>query len=214
MLRRTTTSLVGIPLLILIVWFGYPWITLLVLGLSLFAIIEFHRLIVRAGLQPSLAAGGLMTVAIVLTFQFRNQVEGQFLPLIPAGAFVLSLLITSVRKKRMGFTDWACTVAGALYVGFLFSHALLLRDVGSNAEGRNWLLFGLTATFATDTGAYFTGTTVGRHLLVPTISPKKTWEGAIGGLVWAVGIPLVCGVILPLPAPVWQQAWTVFRWLG
>jgi len=199
-----------IPLLILIVWLGSPWTVLLVLGLSLFAMMEFHRLIERTGLQSSLAAGCLMTVAIVLTFQFRNQVEGQYLPLIPAGAFVVSLIYTSVGKKRMGFRDWAYTVAGALYVGFLLSHALLLRDVGSNTEGntdgRNWVLFGLTATFATDSGAYFTGTAVGRHLLVPTISPKKTWEGAIGGLVCATGIPLVCGVILHLPAPVWQQA--------
>ena len=206
MLRRSITSLVMIPLLILIVWLGSPWTVLLVLGLSLFAMMEFHRLIERTGWQPSLAAGFLMTVAIVLTFQFRNQMEGQFLPLIPAGAFVLSLLVTSVRKKRMGFRDWAYTVAGALYVGFLLSHALLLRDVGSNDVGRNWVLFGLTATFAADSGAYFTGTAVGRHLLVPTISPKKTWEGAIGGLVCATGIPIVCGVILHIPAPVWQQA--------
>jgi phosphatidate cytidylyltransferase len=205
-LRRATTSLVLIPLLILIIWLGYPWTMLLVLGLSLFGMMEFHRLIERTGLQSSLAAGCLMTVAIVLTFQFRNQVEAQFLPLIPAGAFVLSLIYTSIGKKRMGFRDWASTVAGALYVGFLLSYALLLRDVGSNAEGRNWVLFGLTATFATDSGAYFTGTAIGRHLLVPTISPKKTWEGAIGGLVCATGIPLVCGAILHIPAPVWQQA--------
>jgi phosphatidate cytidylyltransferase len=205
-LRRATTSLVGIPLLILIVWLGSPWTVLLVLGLSLFAMMEFHRLIERTGLRSSLAAGCLMTIAIVLTFQFRNQVEGQYLSLIPAGAFVVSLIYTSIGKKRMGFRDWASTVAGALYVGFLLSHALLLRDVGNNDEGRNWVLFGLTATFATDSGAYFTGTAIGRHLLVPSISPKKTWEGAIGGLVCATGISLVCGAILHIPAPVWQQA--------
>jgi len=203
---RVIAGLVGASLLVLIIWFGFPWLMLLVLALSLLALMEFHLLSQRAGARPSLLAGSLMTVAIVLTFQFRNQLGGQFLPLVPACAFILSLLWVSIAKKRRGFTDWACTVVGILYVSFLLSHILLLRDVGNDAEGRNWVLFALLTTFATDTGAFFIGTATGRHALAPTISPKKTWEGAFGGLVCAVGVAIALGAIFRLPAPAWQQA--------
>lgn len=70
--------------------------------------------------------------------------------------------------------------AALLYIGLLFSTVVLVRDLDG---GRDWILIGLLASFAVDTGAYAVGKLVGRHKLAPTISPGKTVEGAAGGYV-------------------------------
>lgn len=205
MLARVVTALVGIPLLLLVVWFGFPWLMLALLAVSLLALGELYRLVARGGVSPSIAAGSPLMVATVLAFQFR-QSWGEYLSLMVAGGCILSLVWVMV-VRRNGFTSWACTVGGVLYVGFLLSHALLLREVGEGtSEGRNWLLFAFLTTFANDTGAFFTGRAIGRHAMAPTISPRKTWEGAIGGLVFAVGIAVALGALFRLPAGAWQYA--------
>jgi phosphatidate cytidylyltransferase len=92
-------------------------------------------------------------------------------------------------------------------VGFLLAHALALRQLDGGADqGRDWLLFALLVTFATDTGAFFTGRAVGRHRMAPTVSPGKTWEGAFGGFACAVGVALALEPLLGLEVPLWQAA--------
>ena len=205
MLARVATALVGIPLLVLVVWFGFPWLMLAVLVVSLLALAELHHLGSGEDAPSFIAVGTPLMVATVLAFQFR-EAWGDYLLLIPAGGCILSLLWFML-ARREGFAGWACIVGGVLYVGFLLSHALLLRDVGeATNEGRNWLLFALLATFANDTGAFFTGTAIGRHAMAPAISPRKTWEGSMGGLVSAAGIAVALGTVLQVPARVWQCA--------
>jgi phosphatidate cytidylyltransferase len=83
--------------------------------------------------------------------------------------------------------DWAVTVAGALYVGLLLGHVGLLRQL---ARGAWWIALVLIVTWAYDTGAYLSGRRWGRTPFMAHISPKKTLEGVIGGLVVAT----VCGL--------------------
>ena len=75
-------------------------------------------------------------------------------------------------------------------------------------EGQRWLIVLLAATFATDTGAYAIGRLFARHLFAPRISPKKTWEGAVGGLVFgaAAGIGATLALGLDLDGSAWP-AW-------
>jgi len=76
-----------------------------------------------------------------------------------------------------------------VYVGVLMSTIVLVRDVD---DGRKWLFLGILSTFAVDTGAYAVGRLVGRHRMAPRISPKKTWEGAVGG--YLAGVAAVFGL--------------------
>jgi phosphatidate cytidylyltransferase len=85
----------------------------------------------------------------------------------------------------------------------MFSRLIPLRAL---ADGREWVIFTLFTIFAADTSAFFIGRAWGRHSMAPTISPSKTWEGAIGGLVGAVAVSLILAVILSLPIPYWQVA--------
>src|SRR5690606_7963790 len=101
---------------------------------------------------------------------------------------------------------WALTVAGAIYIGWHLAHAIELR---ARPDGLWWIVLVLLATWSTDTGAYFAGHILCRHLFSPRYSPNKTWEGVLGGVFlcllvtillgrWLLGLPLHLGIALGL----------------
>ena len=83
-----------------------------------------------------------------------------------------------------------------LYVGLLLSHLVWLRDLDF---GREWVLFALFVTFASDTAAYFIGRRWGRDPLAPDISPGKTWQGAVAGVIAAIVMGLLLLNLFELP---------------
>jgi phosphatidate cytidylyltransferase len=91
---------------------------------------------------------------------------------------------------------WAITVAGALYVGWLGAYFLLVRAL---PNGLMWTALAMVTAWATDTGAYIVGTRFGRHRFFPVISPKKTWEGAVGGWIAAPLVLVALGWLFSLP---------------
>ena len=107
-------------------------------------------------------------------------------------------------QEEKAFIGWAWTVAGILYLGWLLSHLVALRDLDG---GRNWVFLALFVTFASDTMAFITGRTLGRHRLAPNISPGKTWEGTIGGVLGAIFASLFFTLPTPLHTDLnWIQA--------
>ena len=99
--------------------------------------------------------------------------------------------------------DWGYTAAGAIYTGWTLSLFLRLRAGDSGLE---WALLAVLATFATDTGAFMVGRAIGKRRLAPRISPGKTWEGAIGGWLTAVGSTVGLAALLDLPVTTAQAA--------
>ena len=100
---------------------------------------------------------------------------------------------------------------GPVYAGFMLGHGLAIYDIASSlggAEnlGRNWLLFTLAGTSASDTGAYAVGRLIGRHRMAPRVSPGKTWEGVAGGFAASVGAMLAVGALLGLGVDLWEYA--------
>lgn len=73
----------------------------------------------------------------------------------------------------------AWSIAGPLYLGGLMAMLIRLFD---HEHGGAWAMLALTSAFLSDTGGYFAGRTFGKHKLAPRVSPKKTWEGTVGGL--------------------------------
>ncbi|MFC1928332.1 phosphatidate cytidylyltransferase [Chloroflexota bacterium] len=202
--KRVLTALCGIPLLIITVWFDrpLPWFTVLLAIWGLLAILEFYRLVAASNVPPLTYFGLIWTLFFILSrnSDFLSILEPHFnlnllTPLLLTSAVLLSLLGSLLRaKKEEAFIGWAWTVAGILYVGWLLSYLVALRDL---EDGRNWVFFALFTTFASDSTAFFTGRALGRHHLAPQISPGKTWEGAIGGILGAIIISLF--FILPTP---------------
>ncbi len=117
---------------------------------------------------------------------------------------MLSLIWLLLRpRKNEAFAGWAWTIAGILYIGWLFSFMVALRD---QPDGRNWVFLALFGTFASDSAAFLIGSTLGKHHLAPTISPRKTWEGTCAGILAAIIVSLL--FLLPTPfqlnIPYWQ----------
>jgi len=76
--------------------------------------------------------------------------------------------------------EFGLTLLGFLYIPFLLGHLNLLLDL---SDGRRWIFLTLAAVMINDSAAYFVGSALGRHRLYPAISPKKSWEGLVGGMV-------------------------------
>ena len=99
---------------------------------------------------------------------------------------MLPLLWVMLRKNREGAcSSWAFTLAGVMYLGWLASRYVALIQLH---KGEDWVILALFCTFACDTSAYFVGRWLGRHKMAPSISPGKTWEGAVGGAIGAVAV--------------------------
>jgi len=193
--KRVITALWGIPLLIAIIWFGgEPTFTGLVAFCGMLAIFEFYRLVAAAKVPPLTYFGLIWTLLFILSPHF----DYVFLtPLLLASAVVLPLIWLLLRRRREeAYISWAWTIAGILYVGWLLSYLVALRGVDG---GRDWIFFALFTTFGSDTIAFFVGSILGRHKISPHISPGKTWEGAVGGVLGAIIASLLLVTILDLP---------------
>ncbi len=208
MAGRLLTALVGIPLLLGAIWLGTPWLTILVGAAALLGLREYHQMTSPTPSLVPLALAAAWGLVIIVSAQL-TELWTEYLPHALLGAGILlsiPWLLANLRGEGALFR-WGARVFGPFYVAFLLAHALLIRELDGGSElGRDWLFFGIIVVFATDTGAFFTGRLIGRHKMAPSISPGKTWEGAFGGMVWAIGIALLLGAILELRVPGWQAA--------
>ena len=160
--------------------------------------------------------GALWVIAFIIGGAAANgplHFAGISLGILIGGAFGGLLWLIAFYRGENWPVAAAYLVVGPLYLGWLLAHVLLLVQVGDNYPGgdlgsyvggdlsrgdgyelgRNWLLLALLTTFATDTGAYLVGRAIGRNPMAPSVSPNKTWEGAIGGFVGAIAAALLVG---------------------
>jgi phosphatidate cytidylyltransferase len=196
--KRVITALWGVPLVLLAVWFDepLPWFTLLAAVWGLLAVDEFYRMTGVAGTRPLVVFGLVWTLFFIIYPHFNNDLA---LPLLLSSGVVLSLALLLLLPKGEGvFTSWAWAMAGVWYVGWLLSLLVALRIDG----GRGWVYLAILATFGSDTAAYFIGRAFGRHKMAPRISPGKTWEGAVGGLLGGIIISLLFTLNTPVQLPV------------
>jgi len=207
--KRVITALWGILLLIAAVWFykPLPWFTVLVAVWGVLAAFEFYKLVAASKVPPLTYFGLIWTLLFILSPHFNYDFLA---PLLLTSAVVLPLIWLLLRpQKERAFIGWAWTIAGILYVGWLLSYFVALRNIDPvNLEvGRNWVFFALFTTFGSDIAAFFTGRALGRHRLAPRISPGKTWEGAIAGVLGAIIISLLftLPMLFSLPNPLYLQ---------
>jgi phosphatidate cytidylyltransferase len=197
--KRVITALCGIILVIAAVVCDrpLPWFTVLVAIAGVAAAVEFYRMVDTSRVPPLTGFG----IVWVLLFIISPHFDYSFLAsLLLTSAVVLSLIWLVLRRQREAtFIGWAWTMAGILYIGWLLSYLVALRGLD---DGRNWLLLALFATFGSDTAAFFVGRALGRHRLAPQISPGKTWEGFIGGILGAIVISLLFTLIPALRLPI------------
>jgi phosphatidate cytidylyltransferase len=116
------------------------------------------------------------------------------------------------RGRDQAGTDFAVTLAGIIYLGWIGAYMISVRDL---PEGKWWLLVVLPAVWLADSGAYLVGVRFGRHKIAPRLSPKKSWEGYIGGIFFAVlGTPLFVALWRVGAGPDTTLTLTAGAWIG
>ncbi len=181
---------------------GLPGIWVLVLVIGALAVWEFRELSDKMGFR----APSWLIFPLGLYFAF----SGTLLQAIDA-QFVLSIALVGglavflfLPGRREGLGRWALGLAGAIYVGIPFNYYLLLYT-SSPHHGQGWLLFTVITVVVSDTAALLVGGAIGRTPFFPSISPHKTLEGAIAGVLFCVPAMIV-GALTLLEIPIAQAA--------
>lgn len=165
----------------------------LITALSVLTLREFYQLMRASGYAPfdkvGLAFGGFITLAPWLNAQFGWPLH----LLLPLATIVFAVRLLGERTPETRVESLASTLFGLVYVSVMmaFLVAIITPRAGDTVPdgGRLLLCLWLIATVKfCDVGALLTGMAIGRHKMSPQISPKKTWEGAIGGVVVSMGI--------------------------
>jgi phosphatidate cytidylyltransferase len=199
--RIVTGAVLGLLAFVLIVRGGLVFGVVIAL-LAIIGVNEFYRL--TAVYKPVRLPGFLAVLAMAAAAYW-----GDARLLLGAVAFSIALVAVFgfIIGPRLGITArLAVTVLGALYIGIGFAHLLLLRKLGMPdlpELGRAAVLLVIFGTWAGDTMAFFTGRWFGSTPMAPRISPKKTWEGFLGGLLSTILVVVVIGVYVQYDVPDW-----------
>jgi phosphatidate cytidylyltransferase len=178
LVRRLLSTLILLPLFVWMVVSGPVWLfgVIMVLAGAL-GQWEFTGMFERVGVRTfrvlGLVGGSLVTASFALPVSERAAFTAVLL-----GLFTVGLL--RPREKRPVWEPVAVTLLGICYVNWLLGYTFWLRDLEA---GREWILLLVSVTWLGETAAYLVGSTMGRHKLAPTISPRKTVEGSIAQLV-------------------------------
>ncbi len=185
MLKRVLSALIAIPLLLIVVITSGLVLKLAVGVVAILGLNEFYNAFENVNIKASKIVG-LVSVLIMFIFTLKD-INPNY---IMAWFFISTLLALFYGLSKKTEEVWASviTIFGIIYVVFSFYHIVFISNLGQFSN-LIWLIF--IAAWATDTFAYFTGYFFGKKKLCPTISPKKTVEGAVGGIIGSIVISLI-----------------------
>jgi phosphatidate cytidylyltransferase len=185
MVKRIITSIIALPIFLAIIFIGGLPLQLLCLTLSLVGLYEFYK-VLEPQYRPVKTLGYLLSllffVGVAYTFTFDYFFAIIFFTTI-------FLLIINVFSTENRLNDIAMTLLGVFYITLGFLHLMLFDTIDNS-----FLIFiPFIISWGTDTFAYFSGMLFGKHQLIERVSPKKTIEGAVGGILGSVIITLIFG---------------------
>lgn len=200
MKQRIITGAIALALFLPIVLLGGPVFTILV---YIIAAVGLHEMLRMKGIALFSFASIISYLLLFLlllpstftediwTYTGHTKLEWLFV-----GVFLL-LIYTVLVKNRFTFDDAAFVILSTLYVGIGFYYFIETRNVGLS-----YVIFALLIVWTTDSGAYFTGRKIGKRKLWPDISPNKTVEGFVGGIIWALITAFIIQWISPLTSSI------------
>lgn len=179
LLKRVLSAVVGIPLIIMMIYYD-KWLFLSgMLLLTWIGLYELKRIFLRMNLKlcDYLIYGSGMIFPL-LAYYSPSGLQHVAFYLGLTLVLVAHLLFLLLNFPRYSVGEMASSYLGICYISLLFSYLILIRKMDG---GFNYLLFVLILTWSGDIGAYAIGRLLGRHPLWPKLSPHKTWEGSFGG---------------------------------
>jgi phosphatidate cytidylyltransferase len=200
MLKRWISALVLLAIVFVVIWFGDPAFSIFIAVAAALAVLEFYGM---RGL-PKKHILTILGLIGVLAFMAIAHIDCSYAKPALTAVVALPLIWLLVRPPARDTAfklAWALT--GVIYIGWMLSHFIPLREL---AAGRDWVFLALFTNIATDTTAFFVGSAWGRRHLAPKISAGKTWEGTVAGFLAAIAAAVLMAAVLPgLEAvPYWQ----------
>jgi len=194
---RLVVIVLGVPCLYVITERGGVFFLLLIDLIIVLGLTEFFRLMEAGGHRPSRTLGYAAALAVSV-----HAYSGG-----PALTLVVTLILLMIMAREVlrpqvdrALTNIAVTVLGVMYVGWLASHFVMLRELPG--WGARLVFFAALVNWACDTLAFLVGILLGRRKILPRVSPAKTWAGAIGGLVGGAVAGWLCArSFLPVVTP-------------
>ena len=189
LLLRIITGLVGVTVIIAGIVFS-PWtFALIFLILMILTLREFYGLIVASGNTPFKIWGTFFSVCLFILAHLATAgiIETKYLWALPSLLVICFMFALYKQKTHHPIISLGLTLFGVIYIAFPLSMANLIVFKGETYQYA--LIIGiLIAQWANDSGAYFVGKSIGRTKLFESVSPNKTWEGTLGGVVVSAAV--------------------------
>ncbi|MBF8302249.1 MAG: Phosphatidate cytidylyltransferase [Candidatus Dadabacteria bacterium] len=208
--QRVLTAVVGVPLLYFIFYLGGIPFLILILLVILFGNIELFKLLEAKGIQTERELGIAFSLALGIAAYF-----GYFYFAVVFSFAVIIIFLLALRRQDLSNAIIALSTGffAIIYIGWFLSHAILLRNIDHNLNlktyvetvqghsdiGFFYIFLVVSCTFLNDTGAYFIGRWKGKRKLIPHVSPGKTLEGTIGGIISSAIAAIVGNLIFKSP---------------
>ena len=208
--QRVLTAVVGVPLLYFILYLGGIPFLILILLVILFGNIELFKLLEAKGIQTERELGIAFSLALGIAAYF-----GYFYFAVVFSFAVIITFLLTLRRQDLSNAIIALSTGlfAIIYIGWFLSHAILLRNIDHNSNlktyvetvqghsdiGFFYIFLVVSCTFLNDTGAYFIGRWKGKRKLIPHVSPGKTLEGTIGGIISSAIAAIVGNLIFKSP---------------
>jgi len=192
LIKRLLVVIILLPIGLLVIHLGgatFSAFVALIMGLASWEYVTLFR---AGGLQPAGALVVIGGLSLVLGRAVNGFDSAPWIVCLLVLASMTYHLVAYERGRDQAGTDFSVTLAGALYAGWLGAYLISLRQL---PDGEWWFLIVLPGVWLADSGAFFIGKKYGRHKLSPRLSPKKTWEGYLAGIVTgALGTALLAAL--------------------
>lgn len=185
-LKRTISGLLFVIVLVGAIYIGHVTFFILFLAITTATMLEFYHLGLKAKLRPQSLLGVFIGMAFFIWSYFYSSGRIEQLTLYGFVPLLVSIFVVELyRHQQKPMQNIAFTLLGIFYIALPFSLMNFLTINGSSYSmdyNPNMLLGILFLVWANDTGAYVVGVSMGKHKMIPRISPKKSWEGFVGGI--------------------------------
>jgi len=196
--QRMIVTIIIIPLTVGAVYIGgwfYLTLILVMLGASAW---EYWHMFQKEGVYPSrsVLVGGVLLLAISRDWQGFT-----FSDLLLSAIILIAMFVHTIAYERgidSSASSFAATLSGVLYLGWIGSYLFSLRNL---PDGTWWTLTVVPGAALADSGAYIFGKRFGKHRFSPRVSPKKTWEGYLGGILFSTVFTTLLAAFWHLRAP-------------
>lgn len=191
---RLISAVVLIAILLAIVFFTPDWAFSLIVCALTFLIMSELTKVLRIETKPCIVITNYIAAAAYMALGFLNaEMIGELVFMITA-LFVMALMVIAIlNNEKVKFSDVCSSIFLVFYSVVFLMHLAFIRKLDS---GIAFLFMPIIGAYVTDTGAYFTGMLMGKHKLIPAISPNKTVEGAIGGIITTIIAFVIYGVVM------------------